>query len=105
MEACENKWYSKGFFDAENFAELVVRQARKLRFEEGWLAMLQAMGVPKDSLLRNATAQNPFGVVDEEETPSMRELVQAIDSHMELVDLEVTGNLHASDQPDENVQL
>ena len=51
------------------------------------------MGVPDDSLLRNPNqvpfpdpsppVQNPFGVVDEEETPSMRELVQAIDSHME----------------------
>ena len=35
----------------------------------------------------------------------MRELVRAIDSHMELVDLEVTSNLRVGDQPDENVQL
>ena len=35
----------------------------------------------------------------------MRELVRAIDSHVELVDLEVTSNLHAGDQPYENVQL
>ena len=35
----------------------------------------------------------------------MRELVWAIDSHVELVDLEVTSNLHASNQPDENIQL
>ena len=35
----------------------------------------------------------------------MRELVWAIDSHMELVDLEVTSNLRVGDQPDKNVQL
>ena len=50
-------------------------------------------------------AQNPSDVIDEEETPNMRELVRAIDSHMELVDLEVTSNLRVGDQPDENVQL
>ena len=35
----------------------------------------------------------------------MRELVRAIDSYVELVDLEVTSNLYAGDKPDENVQL
>ena len=38
LEACENKWYNKGFADAENFVELVIQEARKLAFEEGWLA-------------------------------------------------------------------
>ena len=38
LEACENKWYTKGFADAENFAELVIQEAQKLAFEEGWLA-------------------------------------------------------------------
>ena len=72
------------------------------------------MGVPDDSLLRNPNqvpfpdpsppVQNPFGGVDEEETPSMRELVQAIDSHVELLNLEVTSNVHAGIQPTEDVQ-
>ena len=35
----------------------------------------------------------------------MRELVQAINSHVELVDLEVTGNLRAGDWSNENIQL
>ena len=92
-----------------------MHQARRLKFEEGWLATLQAMEVPKDSPLRNPdqipfpnpspAIQNPSDAVDEEETPSMRELVRAIDSHLELVDLEVTNNLSASDHPDKNVQL
>ena len=61
-----------------------------------------AMGVPKDSPLRNPnqipypkppppTTQNPTEAEDED-TPSMRELVQAIDSHAELIDLEITSN-------------
>jgi len=36
----------------------------------------------------------------------MRELVQEIDSHVELVDLEVTSNLRTRDQPDDaQIQL
>ena len=114
-KTCENKWYNEGFADTENLAEPIVCQARGLGFEEGWLAALQAMGIPEDSLLRNLdqipfldpspAIQSPSGTIDEEETPNMRELVRAIDSYVELVDLEVTSNLYAGDQPDENVQL
>ena len=49
------------------------------------MAALQAMGVPDDSSLRNLKQipfleppppnQNPLGVDDKEDTPSMRELV------------------------------
>ena len=53
LEACENKWYNEGFTDAKKSTELVVHQARKLEFEEGWLAALQAIEVPEDSSLRN----------------------------------------------------
>ena len=115
MKACKNKWYNEGFANAENFVDLIFREARKLRFKERWLAALQAIGVPEDSTLRNPdqipfpdpfpAVQNLPSTVDEEETPSIRELVQAIDSYMELVNLEVTNNLRAGGQPDENVQL
>ena len=115
LEACENKWYNEGFVDVENSAKPVVHKTWKLGFKEGWLAALQAMGVPEDSLLRNPnqipfpdpspTVQNTSGTIDEKETPSIRELVQAINSHVELVDLEVTSNLCAGDRPNENVQL
>ena len=91
--------------DAENSMEPIVYQARRHRFGEGWMAALQAMGVPDDSLLRNPKQipfpeppppiQNPFGA-DKEDTPSMRELVCKIDTHVELVDLEVTSNLNAA---------
>jgi len=53
FEACENKWYNEGFVDAKNFVEPIVHQARFHGFGEGWLAALQAMGVPEDSLLKN----------------------------------------------------
>ena len=74
------------------------------------------MGVPDDSPLRNPE-QIPFLThpplvqsqpgVDEDDTPSMRELVHEIDTHMELVDLEVNDNLNAilpGTQPVKNVQ-
>ena len=72
------------------------------------------MGVPEDSPLRSPDqipfpdpappVQNPSNVDEEEKTPSMRKLVQEIDSHMELVDLEVTSNLCAGKHP-EGIQI
>ena len=113
LEACESKWYNEGFANAENSVEPVIREVRKLGFEDGWLAALQAMRVPKDSPLRNLiqipfldpspVVQNLPDAVDEEDTPSMREFVRAIDSHVLSVDLEVTSNPCAGDQLDENV--
>ena len=68
------------------------------------MAALQAMGVPDDFPLRNPEQipfpeppppiQNPSDADNKEDTPSMRELVYAIDSYVELVDLEVTSNLN-----------
>ena len=86
LEACENKWYDEGFADAEKGVELVVMQARQLSFQEGWMAALHALGVPEDSPLRDpsripfpdssSVAQNPTGPTDEEDTDSLRELVE-----------------------------
>ena len=81
------------------------------------------MGVAEDFPLRNPEqipypappplVQSQVGAVDEEDTPSMRELVHTIDTHVETVDLEVTNNLNAvedaqaeqpsADQPTEDV--
>ena len=107
LEACEDKWYNEGFAEAENSIEPVVRQAQKLRFEKGWLAALQAIGVLEDSPLRNpnqipfpylpTTLQRTPGAIDKEETTSIRELVEAINSYVEPIDLEATNNLHAGD--------
>nr|POF21742.1 hypothetical protein CFP56_77697 [Quercus suber] len=79
------------------------------------------MGVPDDSPLRNPEeipypmppplpVQNPTNVEEEGDNPSMKELVNAIDSHMELVDLEIISNLDAlprstpSSNPDPTTQ-
>ena len=103
--ACEDKWYNEGFTDAKNSVEPVVHQAWVQGFEEGWLAALQALGVPKDSPLRNPNQiprpaiappiQSQADAADEEDTPNIRELVQAIDTQVETVDLEVISNLNA----------
>jgi len=115
LEARENKWYNKGFADAENSTESVINEAPKLAFEEGWLVALQALGVLEDSPLRNSSqipflgpstaAQNHPGAIDEEETQSMRELGEVIDSHVEVIDLEATSNLCTDDHPGDGVQL
>ena len=95
LEACEDKWYNEGFADAKNSMEPVIKEAWRLAFEEGWLAALQALGVPEDSPLRDPsqiafpsptpTVQNPLKPIDEKETQSMREMVEQIDSHVELM--------------------
>ena len=108
-EACEEKWYNEGFVDAENSAEPIVNQARRLGFEAGWFTALQILGVPEDFPLRDpnqipfssltAAAQNPLVPIDEEETISMRELVEQIDAHAEPDETEATSIPSAQDQP------
>ena len=68
LEACENKWYNEGFADAENSVEPIIHQAQFYGFGEGWLAALQAMGVPEDSPLKNPE-QIPY--------PALPSLVQS----------------------------
>ena len=85
--------------------EPVVLQAQAQGFEEGWLAALQAMAVPEDSQLWNheqiprPTLTNPVqsqaDVDDDEDTPSFRKPMKAIDTYVENLDLEVTSNLNA----------
>ena len=86
-----------------------MNQAQRLGFEAGWFASLQATRVPKDSPLRDPgqipfpistlVGQNPPTAIDEEETASIRELVEKIDAHVELDDMEATSIPRASDQP------
>ena len=85
-EAYEEKWYNEGFANAENSVEPVVTQARKIGFKARWFATLQVLGVPEDSPLRDpdqspfpsttTTVQNPPTPIKEEETASMKELVE-----------------------------
>ena len=86
LEGCESKWYDEGFADAENSVEPVINEARKLAFKEGWLVPLQAVRVLEDSPLRDpnqipflslpTSAQKTPVIADEEETTSLRELVE-----------------------------
>ena len=78
-----------------------MAQAWNLGFEAGWFAALQALGVPEDSNLRNpgqipfpspiTAVQDPPATAEEEETASMRELVEQIDAHAEPEDIEATS--------------
>ena len=115
LEACESKWYDEGFVDAEKGVEPVVMQARQLSFQEGWIAALQALEVPKDSPLKDPgripfldptlATQNLAGPNDEEETDSLRELVEQIDAHVEMIEIEATSNPPTNDPSGENVHL
>ena len=101
LAAVEQKWYNEGFADAENSAEPVVARARNLGFEAGWFAALKAVGTPEDSHLRDPgqipfpspvpTVQETLAAIDEEETASMRELVEQIDAHAEPEEMEATS--------------
>lgn len=105
LVACEDKWYNVGFEDMKNSVEPMFYQAQRHRFEEGWIAALQAMEVSTDSPLRNpeqipfleppTPVQDPSGA-DEEDIPSMKELVRVINSHVKSTDLEVTSNFDAA---------
>ena len=95
LEACESKWYDEGFADAEKSVESVIMQARQLSFREDWMAALQALGVPEDSPLRDPdqipvpvsvpAVHNPANPNEEEEMDSLRELVEQIDAHVEMI--------------------
>ena len=108
LEGCEEKWYNEGFVDAENSAEPVMNQARRLGFEAGWFAALQVLGVPEDSPLRDPSqipfpssvtvVQDPSVPIEEEETATMRELVEQIVAHSEPDEMEATNILNAQDQ-------
>ena len=84
LKTNKDKWYNTGFADAKNSVEPIIYQSRWYGFSEGWMAALQVMGVPNDSPLRNPDqipypdptppVQNPTSA-EEEDTPSMRELV------------------------------
>ena len=102
LEACESKWYDEGFADAKKGVEPVIMQARHLSFQEGWMAALQALGVPEDSPLKDPSwipfpdpspvAQNPTGPTNKEETDSLRELVKQINAYVELIRTKATSN-------------
>ena len=106
LKAYENKWYNEGFANAENSIGPVINEARKLAFGEGWLAPCKLWGSPRNQIPFPGpltAIQNQPDVIDETETTSMRELVEAIDSHAKPIDLEATNNPNVEDQLGRNV--
>ena len=104
MKNCEQVFYNIGFKDAKNSTEAIVFQARKLRFAEGWMAAVNAIGLPETSSFKDmdkiplpkgppikAQAQEQLEDNNEEEgadSPNMMELFRQIDSHMVVLDEE-----------------
>jgi len=54
LNSYEQVYYNTGFKDAENSARLVIFQALKFRFVEGWMAAVNAIGLPYTSPFRSA---------------------------------------------------
>jgi len=50
---CEQVFYNMGFIDAENSSSVVVFQARRFRFLEGWLVVVNAIDLPESSTFRD----------------------------------------------------
>ena len=103
MKTWKQTYYNKGFRDAENLAGPVIFQAQKFGFMEGWMVVVNAIGLPDTSPFRSADqislpedlevkaqAQEQSEDNSEEdegaESPEMRELSHQIDSHMVLLD-------------------
>ena len=79
------------------------------------MAALEFLGVLEDSPLKDPgripfpdptlAAQNTIGANDEEETDSLRELVDKIDAHVEMIGIEATSNPPTNGPSGENVNL
>jgi len=53
MKTCKQVFYNMGFKDAENLVGAVVFQAQRFRFLEGWLAAVNAIGLPESSTFKD----------------------------------------------------
>ena len=49
----EQKFYNMGFIDVENSNEAVMFESQCYRFREGWIAILNALHLPKNSPFRD----------------------------------------------------
>ena len=78
-----------------------MNQARRMGFEVRWFTALRVLGVLEDSPMRDldqipfpspaAAMQDPSMPIEEEETVSMRELVEQIDAHVKSDETEATS--------------
>lgn len=104
MKNCGQVFYNMGFKDTKNLAKAVIFQARRLGFREGWMAAINAIGLPQNSFFRGTKqiplpndlpievqADDQSEDAEEEEgedNPGMRELSQQIDAHVVVIDEE-----------------
>ena len=54
MKNYEQVFYNMGFKDAENSTVAIVFQARKFKFVKGWMAVVNAIGLPDTSPFTDA---------------------------------------------------
>lgn len=53
MNACNQAFYNMGFTNTEKSANAVILQARRHGFLEGWMVVVNAIGLPKSFAFRN----------------------------------------------------
>lgn len=49
----EDKFYNMGFADAENSSDPIMLESRLYGFGEGWMAAMNALGLPEDSSFKD----------------------------------------------------
>ena len=93
-----------GFTDVVNSCDIVIFEAWKHRFFEGWMVAVNALNLPKSSPFKDPTqiplpndmlVQAPTneqfdeeGDEEGEDSPNMRELAKQIKSHVEVIDVD-----------------
>ena len=100
LEQAKQKYYGVGFDDIECSSCVVIFEARQKGFLYGWMAAVDAINLPSSSPSRDLNqvplpevppmkvhvAEHP--AVEEEDSPSMRILVEHIESHTKVIDLD-----------------
>lgn len=49
----EEKFFDMGFVDVENSSKPIMVESRRYGFEDGWVAIVNALGLPKDFIFRD----------------------------------------------------
>ena len=55
MKRCEQMFYNMGFTDVVNSCDIVIFEAWKHRFFEGWMVAVNALNLPKSSPFKDPT--------------------------------------------------
>lgn len=104
----EDKFYNMGFTDIENSIKPIMFKSRHYGFGEGCISTVNALDLPNDSPIRDPEQiplPEPFppspmqtsAPNEEEDNLSMRELVEEIDSHTKVINLDIPTTLGASE--------